>query len=126
MRDQRVRFGERECLRPEIPEEPDRRAGSRASGVRGRTFMPSLIDLPNLGKVVVAQLEAAGIRSPAELKRAGSIGAGLRLASSGVSVCASKLCALEGAIRGIRWHAIPAAERDALVELFESRLRRKV
>jgi DNA transformation protein len=103
----------------------DRRTHADGPGVEGRTFLSSLIELPNLGKVVVAQLEAAGISSPAQLKRAGSINAALRLAANGVSVCASKLCALEGAIRGVRWHSIPAAERAALVELFESRLQRK-
>jgi DNA transformation protein len=85
--------------------------------------MSELRELPNLGKVVVEQLERAGIRTVADLKRVGSIGAALMLTSIGVSVCSSKLCALEGAIRGVRWHAIPADERKALVRRFESGLR---
>jgi len=80
-----------------------------------------LIDLPNLGEVVVAQLARAGITTPAQLRRSGSVGAALRLEAMGVSVCASKLCALEGAIRGIRWHSIPAAERTALQKRFAAR-----
>jgi len=86
--------------------------------------MPKLTDLPNLGKTVVGELERAGVRTPGELRRAGSVGAALKLTQVGVSVCASKLCALEGAIRGVRWHSIPADEREALVKRFESRLSR--
>jgi DNA transformation protein len=83
--------------------------------------MPGLTDLPNLGKVVEAQLERAGITTPSQLKRLGSVTAALRLEAVGVSVCVSKLCALEGAIRGIRWHSIPADERRALWKRFEAR-----
>jgi len=83
--------------------------------------MSGLSDLPNLGKTVIAQLEAAGIRTAAQLKRLGSVGAALKLQAQGVSVCASKLSALEGAIRGVRWHSIPAEERKALRERFEKR-----
>jgi len=77
-----------------------------------------LTDLPNLGKVVASQLEQVGIESPDELRRVGSVGAAVRLTAAGVSVCSSKLCALEGAIRGVRWHAIPVEERAALMTRF--------
>jgi DNA transformation protein len=83
--------------------------------------MAGLNDLPNLGKVVVAQLERAGIDSPEELRRLGSVNAAVRLTAAGVDVCSSKLAALEGAIRGIRWHAIPAEERASLRAEFEAR-----
>lgn len=85
--------------------------------------MAGLIDLPNLGKTAVAQLERAGVRTPGELRRLGSVGAALKLAESGVDVCQSKLSALEGAIRGVRWHSIPAEERAGLVKRFEARRR---
>ena len=84
--------------------------------------MSGLTDLPNLGKVAAAQLEQAGIGTPAELKRVGSVDAALKLTEIGVSVCSSKLSALEGAIRGVRWHTIPAGERKALRKRFEKRL----
>jgi len=83
--------------------------------------MTDLTGLPNLGRVVVEQLKRAGIDSPEELRRLGSVGAAVRLAEAGVDVCSSKLSALEGAIRGIRWHAIPAEERAALRAEFEAR-----
>jgi len=79
-----------------------------------------LMDLPNLGPVVSEQLRRAGIDSPETLLALGSVEAALRLVESGVSVCSSKLSALEGAIRGVRWHAIPADERAALRERFEA------
>jgi len=83
--------------------------------------MSGLIDLPNLGKVVVSQLEHVGITTPAELRRLGSVEAALRLSKIGVEVCSSKLSALEGAIRGVRWHSIPADERAALKDEFDAR-----
>ena len=83
--------------------------------------MAELTDLPNLGKVGTGQLRRAGIASPEALYRLGSVEAALRLSEAGIDVCSSKLSALEGAIRGIRWHAIPADERAALREEFEAR-----
>jgi DNA transformation protein len=83
--------------------------------------MSGLPDLPNLGKIAAAQLEEAGIRTPAQLKRVGSVAAALKLEATGVSVCSSKLSALEGAVRGVRWQSIPAGERKALRERFEAR-----
>ena len=82
--------------------------------------MSRLTDLPNLGPVVAEQLGQAGIATPEMLLELGSVEAALRLEESGVSVCSSKLSALEGAIRGVRWHAIPADERAALRERFEA------
>ncbi len=82
--------------------------------------MNRLIDLPNLGPVVAEQMRQAGIDSPETLLALGSVEAALRFVESGVSVCGSKLSALEGAIRGVRWHAIPANERTALRERFEA------
>lgn len=83
--------------------------------------MAGLKDLPNLGGVVTEQLRRAGIDTPEELRRLGSVAAAVRLAEAGVDVCSSKLSALEGAIRGIRWHRIPAEERAALRAEFEAR-----
>jgi len=82
--------------------------------------MAELTDLPNLGKIVAEQLRRAGIDTPEALRRLGSVEAAVRLTEAGIGVCSSKLSALEGAIRGIRWHAIPADERAALREEFET------
>ncbi len=78
--------------------------------------MGTLRDLPNLGAVVVRKLEVAGIGTPEELRALGSIEA-LRRIREGTDEdgpCRSMPAALEGAIRGVRWHAIPKSERDDL------------
>ena len=84
--------------------------------------MGDLTSLPNIGDVLAALLGAAGIQSPGELKRAGSVGAALRIAAVGERPCASKLFALEGAIRGVRWHSIPKNERAVLWAKFKRAL----
>jgi DNA transformation protein and related proteins len=76
--------------------------------------VPALRELLNIGEVVAAELEAAGIRDAEALRAAGSIGAALRLRSAGFGVCRSMLGGLEGAVRGLRWHLIPPEERRAL------------
>jgi len=83
----------------------------------------SLSDLPNLGPTIIAELSRVGITTPAQLRRAGSVGAALKLDRAGIDVCTSKLSGLEGAIRGIRWHKIPAEERAELCKRFEERRR---
>jgi DNA transformation protein len=75
-----------------------------------------LTDLPNVGAVLAERLRRAGIGTPADLRKAGSVRALLRVrrAMVGDKPCVSMLCALEGAIRGVRWHEIPRAERSEL------------
>ena len=84
----------------------------------------SLADLPNIGKEVARLLETAGIRTPAVLKRLGAVSAALRIRDIRPDdpPCRSMVSGLEGAIRGIRWHAIPAAERERLWAKYEKRL----
>ena len=76
----------------------------------------SLRSLPNIGEEMARCLREAGIHTPVELRRIGSVEAAVRVSPHKRSgpVCRSALCALEGAIRGIRWHSIPKAERDEL------------
>lgn len=78
--------------------------------------MESLTELPNVGAVLAARLKAAGVGTPSELKRLGSIQTLRRIRASGAeeAPCRSMLFALEGAIRGVRWHDIPKPQRDAL------------
>lgn len=75
-----------------------------------------LEDLPNIGPTVARLLAAAGLRTPGELRRRGAVAAALRI--RGVRPddppCRSMLAGLEGAIRGVRGHALPAAERERL------------
>lgn len=82
--------------------------------------MSGLRDLKNIGAVVAAELEDAGIGDAEALKDAGAVGAALRLRAAGHDVCRSKLSGLEGAIRDLKWNLIPPEERRALWTRLES------
>ncbi|MEW5826404.1 MAG: TfoX/Sxy family DNA transformation protein [Candidatus Bipolaricaulota bacterium] len=90
---------------------------------RGRGDV-SLESLPNIGVEVAARLREAGIANPSELVRIGSVEAAYRLARARPldPPCRSMLSGLEGAIRGVRWHAIPKEERDRIWSAYERRL----
>ncbi len=81
----------------------------------------TLESLPNIGAEVAARLHEAGIADPDELLRIGSVEAACRVAAARPEdpPCRSMLSGLEGAVRGIRWHAIPKAERERLWEEFQ-------
>jgi DNA transformation protein and related proteins len=79
-----------------------------------------LRSMPNIGAVVAAELEIAGIETGEQLRAAGSVGAAVLLCDAGFDVCRSKLGGLEGAIRGIKWHLIRPEERLALWREFEN------
>lgn len=95
----------------------------RPRQTKKQAFTQSLTDLPNIGEELSRWLREAGIRTPADLRRIGSVEAALRVAPfrPSESSCRSALCALEGAIRGVRWHSIPKAERDELWKTFLTR-----
>ena len=76
--------------------------------------MEDLTKLPNIGPVLAARLHEAGVYSWEDLAELGSVEAVLRVRSNDLSACYNTLYALEGAIRGIRWHAIPRDERQAI------------
>ena len=67
--------------------------------------MEKLTDLPNISKVIANDLQKAGIATVEKLKRIGSKEAFILIRlHSDCEACLSKLCALEGAVQGIRWH----------------------
>lgn len=79
--------------------------------------------LPNVGKEAARWLAAAGIRTPSALRKAGAAEAAARVAELRPEdpPCRSFVAGLEGAIRGVRWHAIPKAEREAVWRKYEAR-----
>ncbi len=81
-----------------------------------------LTDLPNIGPVLADALRRAGIATPADLKAVGSVEALIRVGRTmaGDKPCANMLYALEGAIRGIRWHGIPQDERAELWRRYQT------
>ncbi len=82
-----------------------------------------LTGMPNIGQEVGRLLAAAGIRSPHELEQLGAVAAAVRIWSIRPDdpPCRSMLAGLEGAIRGVRWHAVPKVEREALWREYEAR-----
>jgi DNA transformation protein len=85
----------------------------------------ALTSWPNIGPVVARRLKAAGVTTLQQRKELGSIEAALRLralAEGGEEApCASMLSGLEGVIRGVRWHAIPKGQREALWQRYQAR-----
>jgi|GEM_PF-113950 len=66
--------------------------------------MGRLSKLPNIGAALEKQLIEAGITTEEELKSVGSREAWLRILARDPSACLNRLCALEGAVQGVRWH----------------------
>ncbi|NCC08415.1 MAG: competence protein TfoX [Clostridia bacterium] len=82
--------------------------------------MNKLSEMPNIGKVVEEQLIQAGIETPEQLKEIGSRQAWLDIRSFDPSACYNRLCALEGAIQGIRWHNLSDEDKKDLKEFYNS------
>lgn len=78
-----------------------------------------LNELPNIGATLASQLEEAGIHTPDELRVAGSMQAFIRINAIEPDACFNKLCALEGAIEGIRWHGLSRQKKDELKYFFD-------
>lgn len=80
--------------------------------------MIQLESLPNIGKTVGQQLRQAGIETPEQLKEIGSREAWLRIQGIDSSACYNRLCALEGAVQGIRWHHLSDDDRQKLKNFY--------
>ncbi|KJF42491.1 TfoX/Sxy family protein [Draconibacterium sediminis] len=75
-----------------------------------------LSELPNIGKTLEQKLLNAGITSHEQLSETGAENTFLRLEIEDESACYNMLCALEGAIQGIRWHQLSKERKDELKE----------
>lgn len=82
--------------------------------------MSELAMHPNIGKVLDSKLDAVGIRTYDQLKKAGSKKAWLMIKTIDVSVCINCLYALEGAIRGIRKTDLPEDIKNELKDYFNA------
>ena len=78
--------------------------------------MPNdLIKLRNIGAKTVAKLADIGITSAAQLEEAGAVEAYWRLrAQRDVNI--AMLWALQGALLGLPWHALPPEIKQALLD----------
>ena len=81
--------------------------------------MGELSQCINIGSVLERQLGEAGIHTPEELEEAGSREAWLRIRSADPSACYNRLCALEGAVRGVRWHDLLPGVKAELKDFYQ-------
>jgi DNA transformation protein len=73
----------------------------------------------NIGNVLEKQLNEVGINTINDLKMVGSKEAWLRIKKIDSSACYNRLCALEGAIRNVRWHDLPDETKKDLKEFYK-------
>ena len=76
--------------------------------------MGELKSLPNIADKLEYQLIEVGIPTIDALKETGSREAWLRIAAIDPSACYMRLCALEGALRGVRWHNLDEETKQTL------------
>ncbi len=82
-------------------------------------YMDSRLEnMPNIGSVLAGLLREAGILTPEDLYEAGAFQAFIRIKAIASDPCFSKLCAIEGAVEGIRWHKLTPAKRAELKQFF--------
>lgn len=82
--------------------------------------MSELSKLPNIGKAVEQQLLQIGIETPEQLNQVGSKQAWLNIKAIDPSACYNRLCALEGAIQGVRWHYLDQNIKQDLKEFYSA------
>jgi len=82
--------------------------------------MQRLSELPNIGETMEKSLVKAGINDVETLRQIGSKEAFINLHALEGDTCFSSLCALEGAIQGIRWHYLDSKIKAELKSFFES------
>ncbi len=76
--------------------------------------MTDLTKLPSIGETLASELSGIGVTTLEELIALGSAEATRRIAKTRPGACHSLLFALEGAIRGVRWHSLPMSGRAQL------------
>lgn len=79
----------------------------------------SLEGIPNIGKVLAKQLEQIGVFSLSELQALGAEQVFIRIKTIDPGACLSALCALEGAVQGVRWHYLDNRRKLELNEFYK-------
>ncbi len=82
--------------------------------------MDRLSKLPNIGKVLEEKLIDAGVKNADGLKVIGSKEAFIKIKNIDNTSCYNMLCALEGAIQGVRWHELSEDIKQDLKFFFQS------
>ena len=82
--------------------------------------MNELQQMPNIGPVLADLLNQVQINTPAQLRALGAREAFARIRSREPDACFSKLCALAGAVEGVRWHQLGADRKAELRRFFDA------
>ncbi|NLU26771.1 MAG: TfoX/Sxy family protein [Hungateiclostridium thermocellum] len=82
--------------------------------------MEKLSGLPNIGRELERRLNKAGINDAETLIQTGSRETFTKLRLLEGDTCFNTLCALEGAVKGIRWHYLDSETKAELKSFFES------
>jgi len=77
-----------------------------------------LEDLPNIGSTLADLLREAEINTPEEIFENGTFQTFIRIRAIDSGACFSKLCAIEGAVEGIRWHNLSKEKKAELKHFF--------
>ncbi len=68
--------------------------------------------------MVEAQLNQVGIETEQDLREAGAKEAWRKIRAIDPSACYNRLCGLEGALAGIRWHYLPVEIKKDLKDFY--------
>ena len=91
-----------ETKKKKIERKPLSAASFRSKG--SVIFMGELQNLPNIGAKLEDQLMRIGVHTIEQLRTVGSRQAWRNILAIDPSACYMRLCALEGALQGVRWH----------------------
>lgn len=80
-----------------------------------------LSNLVNIGPKLEEMLNSVGVESAEALRAIGSVEATFLLCEKNMD-CVNKLYAIEGAIRGTRWHNISAEDKRDLIGALEQKI----
>lgn len=73
----------------------------------------------NIGKSLEEKLNKVSINSYEELKSLGTNETIIRLKNEGLDPCLNMAYAIEGAIKGVRWHGLSEEEKERVREIFK-------
>lgn len=82
--------------------------------------MGELSTLPNISKVIENKLNAVNIFTKDQLLDVGSKEAFIRIYLVDPEACINMLCAIEGAIEGLRWHYLSDCKKTELKEFYNT------
>lgn len=81
--------------------------------------MKKLIEIPNVGMVLAHKLDGIGVENQQQLRELGSENALIRISElENNGACLNMLYAIEGAVQGIRWHALDKSRKQELKEFY--------